>query len=91
MSATSRIGAFLQPVFRRCFAACALVACLGLSPANSRAEELITADQVRRLTPEQAEQHLEVRLKGVLTFYDAAPHELYQFDAINQSITLADI
>ena len=28
------------------------------------------ADQVRRLTPEQAEQHLEVRLKAVVTFYD---------------------
>ena len=72
MSATSRIVAFLQPVFRRHFAAFALAACLWLSPANSRAEELITADQVRRLTPEQAEQHLEVRLKGVVTFYDAA-------------------
>jgi PAS domain S-box-containing protein len=30
------------------------------------------ADQVRRLTPEQAEQHLEVRLKAVVTFYDEA-------------------
>ena len=28
------------------------------------------ADQVRRLTPEQAGQHLEVRLKAVVTFYD---------------------
>ncbi len=72
MSAISRIGANLQLVFRRHFAAFALAAGLGLSLANSRAEELITADQVRRLTPEQAEQHLEVRLKGVVTFYDAA-------------------
>ena len=29
---------------------------------------LRSADQVRRLTPEQAGQHLEVRLKGVVTF-----------------------
>jgi PAS domain S-box-containing protein len=28
------------------------------------------ADQVRRLTPEQAEKHIEVRLKAVVTFYD---------------------
>src|ERR1035437_5583543 len=71
MSATSRIGALLRPVFRRLVSAFALAACLWLSPANSRAEELRPADQVRRLTPEQAEQHLEVRLKGVVTFYDA--------------------
>jgi PAS domain S-box-containing protein len=31
---------------------------------------LRSADQVRQLTPEQAEQHLEVRIKGVVTFDD---------------------
>src|SRR5204862_2338494 len=34
------------------------------------AQVLRSADEVRRLTPEQAEQHLEVRLKGVVTFDD---------------------
>ena len=68
MSATSRIGALLWPVFCRLFSALALAACLWLSRAQCRAEELRTADQVRRLTPEQAEQHLDVRLKGVVTF-----------------------
>ncbi len=33
-------------------------------------EPLRTAAQVRALTVEQAEQHLEVRLKAVVTFYD---------------------
>jgi PAS domain S-box-containing protein len=31
---------------------------------------LLTAEQVRSLTPEQAEKHLPVRLKCVVTFYD---------------------
>src|SRR4051812_4529507 len=31
---------------------------------------LTSAEQVRRLTPEQAEQHLAVKLKGRVTFYD---------------------
>src|ERR1017187_4695656 len=70
MSATPRIGALLRPVFRRLVSAFALAVCLLLSPAVSRAEELRTADQVRRLTPDQAERHLEVRLKAVVTFYD---------------------
>lgn len=33
-------------------------------------EVLRTADQVRSLTPQQAEAHLPVRLKAVVTFYD---------------------
>ena len=71
MSATSRIGALLRSVFHWRYAAFALATCLWLLPANVRGEELLTAAEVRRLTPEQAEQHLEVRLKGVVTFYDA--------------------
>jgi hypothetical protein len=70
MSATLYIGALLRPVIRRLVSAFALAACLLLSPAVFGAEELRTADQVRRLTPEQAERHLEVRLKAVVTFYD---------------------
>ncbi len=38
---------------------------------NPPAEELRTAAQVRSLTPQQAGQHLPVRLKGVVTFSDA--------------------
>jgi PAS domain S-box-containing protein len=70
MSATPRIGALLRSVSRRLVSALALAACLWLSRAHCRAEELRTADQVRRLTPEQAERHLDVRLKAVVTFYD---------------------
>ena len=71
MTATPHIEPLSQPVLHRLFAAFALATCLLLLPAIARAEELRTADQVRRLTPEQAEKHLEVRLKGVVTFYDA--------------------
>ena len=42
-------------------------------PAATQAEPdrvLRFANQVRRLTPEQAEQHLKVRLTAVVTFYD---------------------
>ena len=41
---------------------------------------LRSADQVRRLTPEQAEQHLEVRLKAVVTFYDEALYSRFVQD-----------
>ena len=71
MTATPHIEPLRQPVLHRIFTAFALATCLLLLPAIARAEELRTADQVRRLTPEQAEKHLEVRLKGVVTFYDA--------------------
>ncbi len=37
-----------------------------ITPTN----ELRTAEEVRTLTPEQAEKHLPVRLRGVVTFYD---------------------
>jgi PAS domain S-box-containing protein len=71
MSATSPIGVLPRPVFSRLVSAFALAACcLWLSPVNSLGGELRTADEVRQLTPEQAEQHLEVRLKAVVTFFD---------------------
>src|SRR5206468_3043796 len=35
-------------------------------------EVLRTAAQVRRLTPQQAEKHVPVGLRGVVTFYDEA-------------------
>src|ERR1017187_5440464 len=71
MSATSPIGVLPRPVFSRLVSAFALAACcLWLSPVNSLGGELRTADEVRQLTPEQAEQPLEVRLKAVVTFFD---------------------
>ena len=71
MSTTSRIGVLPWPVFSRLVPTFALIAvCLGLSTVNSRGGELRTADEVRQLTPEQAERHLAVRLKAVVTFYD---------------------
>ena len=66
----TRIGAPLRPVFGQFLSAATLAACLGFSLANAPAEELRTAEQVRRLTPDQAEQHLAVRLRAVVTFYD---------------------
>ena len=40
-------------------------------PVGSRAaEELRTASEIRRLTPEQAAQKIPVRLRGVVTFFD---------------------
>jgi len=39
--------------------------------------ELLTAEQVRQLTPEQAARHYPVRLRGVLTFFDQA--QFYRF------------
>jgi PAS domain S-box-containing protein len=70
MSPTTRIGALPRSAFCRLLCGFALAAGVWLPPANSRAEELRTADQVRGLTPEQAERHLEVRLKAVVTFCD---------------------
>jgi len=46
---------------------CAQLPAVGQSATN---RVLRFAAQVRRLTPEQAEQHLEVRLQAVVTFYD---------------------
>src|SRR5512135_858731 len=57
------LGALLAAVF----------APAGRFPARAQVvapAPLRLADQVRRLTPEQAEQHLEVRIKGVVTFSD---------------------
>lgn len=42
------------------------------STAQSPPAELRTAAEVRRLTPEQAEKGLPVRLRGVVTFHDGA-------------------
>ncbi len=57
------LGALLAVVF----------ASTGRFPARAQAvtpAPLRFADQVRQLTPEEAEQHLPVRLKGVVTFFD---------------------
>jgi hypothetical protein len=51
----------------------ALGLCLQQTPAAEQAvptEELRTADQVRRLTPEQAARQMPVHLRGVVTFFD---------------------
>ena len=42
------------------------------SAAQSPPTELRTAAEVRRLTPDQAETGLPVRLRGVVTFHDGA-------------------
>lgn len=53
---------------------CLLVLCMLVAPARSSAEqnppaeELLTAAQVRSLTPQQAAQQLPVKLKGMVTF-----------------------
>jgi PAS domain S-box-containing protein len=44
---------------------------------NNPSNELDTADQVRRLTPEQAALHYPVRLNGIVTFCD--PNNFYFF------------
>src|SRR6187401_2576531 len=41
---------------------------------------LRTAEQVRRLSPEQAAQHLKVQLKGVVTFYDESLYSRFVQD-----------
>ena len=48
-----------------------LVSSMGLAAGqNPSAEELVTAAQVRSLTPQQAAKGLPVRLKGVITYCD---------------------
>ena len=44
---------------------------------NAALTELHTAEQVRQLTPEQATNHYPVRLRAVVTFFDASRY--YQF------------
>jgi PAS domain S-box-containing protein len=80
MSATPCHAALLRPSLRLLLRVVLSILGLGLSPANIRAEELRTAEQVRRLTPEQAEQHLGVRLKGVVTFADPALYSRFVQD-----------
>ena len=41
-----------------------------LRAENQTGTVLTSAAEIRRLTPDQAEKHLPVRLKGVVTFYD---------------------
>jgi hypothetical protein len=60
-SPAARLVAILPLIILGCFPAA------GQSPA---AEELRTADQVRRLTAEQAGRQVPVRLQGVVTFFD---------------------
>ena len=43
-------------------------------------EELHTAEQIRRLTPEQAAAHYPVKLHGVLTFYDQSLYSRFLQD-----------
>ena len=80
MFATSRIGTLSRPALGRLASALALAANLSLLPTVTRAEELRTAEAVRRLTPEQAEKHLQVRLKAVVTFFDAGLYSRFVQD-----------
>jgi PAS domain S-box-containing protein len=50
---------------------------LHLAGQDAPLPELQTAEQVRRLTPEQAARHYPVRLRGVLTFFDQV--QFYRF------------
>src|ERR1051326_3938758 len=45
-----------------------LLACIGIAQAQQKV--LRTAEEVRRLSPEEAGQHIPVHLKGVVTFSD---------------------
>jgi PAS domain S-box-containing protein len=62
------------PVITRC--APLILLCYGLGTIDFAEaqtpplEELHTAEQVRRLNPEEAAQQIPVRLRGVLTFFD---------------------
>ena len=63
-----------------------LVLVLALSGAGAATPQdlpnrvLRHADEVRRLTPEQAEQHMEVRLKAVVTFFDGGLYSRFVQD-----------
>jgi PAS domain S-box-containing protein len=48
--------------------------------ASGQDNVLSTAEQVRKLTPEQAAQHIKVRLKGVVTFYDESLYSRFVQD-----------
>src|SRR5260370_35507311 len=54
----------------RVFLLLALSACLLAARHANSAETVRTAAQVRSLTVEQAEKHLDVHIKGVVTYYD---------------------
>lgn len=51
------------------------------APAQAQPAVLRTAAEVRRLTPEQAEKHLPVSLRGVVTFHDGAVYSRFVQDA----------
>jgi PAS domain S-box-containing protein len=82
---TSKLG--LPAVTCRFALARGLALILTLMGARSGAAQtapgqvLRFADQVRRLTPEQAEQHLPVWLKGVVTFSDERLYSRFVQDA----------
>lgn len=67
-------------------AACRLALMLAVGGARLCAAQaapdqvLRFAEEVRRLTPEQAERRLEVRLKGVVTFYDESLYSRFVQD-----------
>ena len=65
------LGLQARPPFHPILALlCVLVSALSLPAQDAPDQVLRFADQVRRLTPEQAEQHREVELRAVVTFYD---------------------
>ncbi|MDB6023448.1 MAG: sensor signal transduction histidine kinase [Pedosphaera sp.] len=69
------IGSVRQPLLCKVeqflpFLAALFFGCFPLVAADAPLEELHTAEQVRRLTAEQAAQHYPVRLRGVVMAYD---------------------
>lgn len=61
----------IKPVCLSIFVAALMLACAPAFSAGAPLEELHTAQQVRQLTAEQAAKHYPVRLRGVVTAYDA--------------------
>jgi len=63
----------------KCFRYCLLVIAGGTLAAESL-PELHTAQQIRQLSPAEAERYYPVRLRGVVTFFDQRkPTKIFQF------------
>jgi PAS domain S-box-containing protein len=58
-----------------------LISEAGAAGQPEREHQLTTADQIRRLTPREAEQGMPVHLRGVVTFYDEALYSRFIQDA----------
>jgi hypothetical protein len=80
MSAMSHARPLTRRVLRSVFAGVFIVGRLVAVAAGENVQELRTAEEVRRLTPKEAEQHLPVRIKGVVTFFDSGLYSRFVQD-----------